>query len=105
MTAKCRGPGRIGCYGIYINELLIFIKQSLYRLDRITTGLTYPMEALRAGRVAFRISPRPEKRWKIPQAEHSPGSDGRHHVRMWVGKHLGSLHTGMVSFSWRGSIV
>lgn len=81
------------------------IKQSLHRLDRIATGLTYSMEALRAGRIGSRISPRPEKRWKIPQAEHSPCSDGRHHVRMWDGKHLGSFYTGMVSFSWRGLIV
>lgn len=96
------GRGRIGCYGNYINELLIFYQA---RPDMITTGLTYPMEALQARRVGFRISPRPETHWKIPQAEHCPGSDGHRHVRMWVGKHLGSLHTGIVSFSWRGSIV
>lgn len=69
MTAKCRGRGRTGCYGNYLNELHIFYQA---RLDRITTGLTYPMEALQAGRVGFRISPRPEIYWKIPQAEHSP---------------------------------
>lgn len=77
------------------------IKQPLHRLDGIPTGLTHPMAALRAGRVGFCVSVRPEKRWKIAASRtyDSAGSEGRHHVRMWCGKHLGSFHTGIVSFS------